>query len=95
MGLSEGAPRAKVIDFGIAKAAGPRLTEKTLFTSQGMLVGTPAARALRLGPLTAEDAPFTPSTAWQEVQLSSGSSKSFRPLATSPSASASFSRAAT
>ena len=42
VGLSEGAPRAKVIDFVIAKAAGPRLTEKTLFTSQGMLVGTPA-----------------------------------------------------
>ncbi|MAT47848.1 MAG: hypothetical protein CMO35_10535, partial [Verrucomicrobiaceae bacterium] len=42
VGLSEGAPRAKVIDFGIAKATGPRLTEKTLFTAQGMLVGTPA-----------------------------------------------------
>jgi serine/threonine protein kinase/Tfp pilus assembly protein PilF len=42
VGLSEGTPRAKVIDFGIAKAAGPRLTEKTLFTAQGVLVGTPA-----------------------------------------------------
>ena len=42
VGLSEGKPRAKVIDFGIAKALGPRLTEQTLFTSQEMLIGTPA-----------------------------------------------------
>ncbi len=42
VGLSEGKPRAKVIDFGIAKALGPRLTEETLFTAQGMLIGTPA-----------------------------------------------------
>ncbi|MDB4739203.1 serine/threonine-protein kinase [Akkermansiaceae bacterium] len=42
VGLSEGKPRVKVIDFGIAKATGPSLTEKTLFTAQGMLIGTPA-----------------------------------------------------
>jgi serine/threonine protein kinase/tetratricopeptide (TPR) repeat protein len=33
-------PVAKVIDFGVAKAAGPRLTERTLFTELGQIVGT-------------------------------------------------------
>lgn len=42
VGLSEGTPQAKVIDFGIAKATGPQLTDKTLFTARGILVGTPA-----------------------------------------------------
>ena len=42
IGLSEGTPQAKVIDFGIAKATGPQLTDKTLFTAHGMMVGTPA-----------------------------------------------------
>ena len=31
----------KVIDFGVAKATRQRLTEKTLFTEFGQLVGTP------------------------------------------------------
>ena len=31
----------KVIDFGIAKATTQQLTEKTLYTQQGMLIGTP------------------------------------------------------
>ena len=33
---------AKVIDFGIAKAINHKLTEKTLFTRFGVMVGTPA-----------------------------------------------------
>ncbi len=33
-------PTAKVIDFGIAKATGPKLTERTLFTELGQVVGT-------------------------------------------------------
>ena len=32
----------KVIDFGVAKAIGGRLTESTLFTEHGQLIGTPA-----------------------------------------------------
>jgi serine/threonine protein kinase/tetratricopeptide (TPR) repeat protein len=32
---------AKVIDFGIAKATAARLTERTLFTEHGALIGTP------------------------------------------------------
>jgi serine/threonine protein kinase len=38
--LYDGKPVPKVIDFGIAKAAGPKLTEKTLFTEIGQVVGT-------------------------------------------------------
>ncbi len=33
--------RVKIIDFGIAKATGFRLTEKTLFTHHGEMIGTP------------------------------------------------------
>jgi non-specific serine/threonine protein kinase/serine/threonine-protein kinase len=36
----DGKPVVKVIDFGIAKAMGPKLTEKTLFTEFGAVVGT-------------------------------------------------------
>jgi serine/threonine protein kinase/Tfp pilus assembly protein PilF len=35
-------PVPKIIDFGVAKATSHRLTEKTLFTEYGQLVGTPA-----------------------------------------------------
>jgi tetratricopeptide (TPR) repeat protein/serine/threonine protein kinase len=38
--LYDGKPVPKVIDFGVAKAAGPRLTEHTLFTEFGQVVGT-------------------------------------------------------
>ncbi|MCH8006506.1 MAG: serine/threonine protein kinase, partial [Planctomycetes bacterium] len=37
-----GEPVPKVIDFGIAKATRQRLTEKTLVTETGQLIGTPA-----------------------------------------------------
>ena len=40
--LHDGKPVPKVIDFGIAKAIGQRLTEKTLFTHFQQLIGTPA-----------------------------------------------------
>ena len=33
-------PVAKIIDFGVVKAIGQRLTEKTMFTQVGQLVGT-------------------------------------------------------
>ncbi len=39
--LYDGQPVPKVIDFGVAKAAGQPLTEKTLHTGFGALVGTP------------------------------------------------------
>jgi serine/threonine protein kinase/Flp pilus assembly protein TadD len=39
--LHDGAPLAKVIDFGIAKALGQELTDKTLYTGFAQLIGTP------------------------------------------------------
>lgn len=36
----DGNPVPKVIDFGIAKATGPQLTDKTVFTEFGQIVGT-------------------------------------------------------
>jgi serine/threonine protein kinase len=38
--LYDGKPVPKVIDFGIAKATGPRLTDQTLYTEFGAVVGT-------------------------------------------------------
>ena len=39
--LHDEKPMAKVIDFGIAKATGQQLTEKTLFTNFDQMIGTP------------------------------------------------------
>jgi serine/threonine protein kinase/tetratricopeptide (TPR) repeat protein len=39
--LQDGTPLVKVIDFGIAKAMGQQLTDKTLFTNFAQLIGTP------------------------------------------------------
>ena len=38
--LYDGKPVPKVIDFGVAKAVGQRLTERTLITHLGVLIGT-------------------------------------------------------
>src|SRR5207245_6606834 len=38
--LYDGKPVAKVIDFGVAKATEQKLTERTLFTQYGTMVGT-------------------------------------------------------
>ncbi len=37
----DGVPVPKIIDFGVAKATGPSLTDKTLFTGCAQLIGTP------------------------------------------------------
>jgi serine/threonine protein kinase len=37
----QGTPVVKVIDFGVAKALGQQLTEKTLFTNFAQVIGTP------------------------------------------------------
>ena len=49
----DGKPSLKVIDFGVAKAISQRLTERTLFTQHGILVGTP-------GYMSPEQAGSTP-----------------------------------
>jgi serine/threonine protein kinase len=43
--LHDETPVPKVIDFGVAKAIGPQLTEKTIYTGFGALIGTPAYMA--------------------------------------------------
>ncbi len=43
--LHDETPVPKVIDFGVAKAVGQQLTEKTIYTSLGAIVGTPAYMA--------------------------------------------------
>jgi hypothetical protein len=40
--IQDGKPLPKVIDFGVAKATHQRLTERTVFTQRGVLIGTPA-----------------------------------------------------
>ncbi len=41
VGTYDGKPVPKVIDFGVAKATGPRLTEQSLNTVVGTVIGTP------------------------------------------------------
>ncbi len=45
----------KVIDFGVAKAANRPLTELTLFTAQGQLIGTPEYMSPEQAELTNQD----------------------------------------
>ena len=40
--VQDGKPVPKIIDFGVAKATSQRLTEHTLYTQTGQLIGTPA-----------------------------------------------------
>ncbi len=40
--IQDGRPVPKVIDFGVAKAVDQRLMERSVFTEQGRLIGTPA-----------------------------------------------------
>ncbi len=40
-GHEGGAPIVKVIDFGVAKAISHTLTDRTIFTEQGQIIGTP------------------------------------------------------
>src|SRR5206468_4778982 len=39
--LHDGMPLVKIIDFGLAKALGQQLTDKTLFTGFAQMIGTP------------------------------------------------------
>ena len=41
MAPHDGIPVVKVIDFGIAKAIGQQLTEKTIYTRLSQMIGTP------------------------------------------------------
>ena len=53
--LHDGKPMVKVIDFGIAKAIGMELTEKTVFTQFGRMIGTPQYMSPEQAELNALD----------------------------------------
>ncbi len=53
--IKDGAAIPKVIDFGVAKALHQRLTEKTIFTEQGQLIGTPEYMSPEQAEMTAQD----------------------------------------
>jgi len=53
--VKEGKPQVKVIDFGVAKAITQRLTEKTIYTEQGQLIGTPEYMSPEQAEMTTAD----------------------------------------
>ena len=52
---SNGEPMAKVIDFGVAKAINRELTDKTLFTLHGQMIGTPQYMSPEQAAISATD----------------------------------------
>lgn len=50
-----GKPTPKIIDFGVAKAIHLKLTERTLYTEYGKIIGTPEYMSPEQAELTAED----------------------------------------
>src|SRR3972149_16367 len=53
--LDDGRAVPKVIDFGVAKATGQQLTEKTLFTAFAQMVGTPPCMSPEQAEMTSRD----------------------------------------
>jgi len=53
--LHDGEAMPKVIDFGVAKATGQQLTEKTLFTNFAQMVGTPLYMSPEQAEMTSVD----------------------------------------
>src|SRR5262245_46588720 len=53
--LQDGRPQVKVIDFGVAKAMGQQLTERTLFTNFAQMIGTPLYMSPEQAELTSQD----------------------------------------
>jgi len=51
----DGRDQPKIIDFGIAKATGLRLTERTLYTALGAVIGTPEYMSPEQADATGED----------------------------------------
>jgi serine/threonine protein kinase/tetratricopeptide (TPR) repeat protein len=51
----DGKPQPRIIDFGVAKATTQKLTEKTMYTAMGQLIGTPEYMSPEQANLTVED----------------------------------------
>jgi len=63
--LEDGKPVPKVIDFGVAKAIDRHLTERTLYTEHGFLIGTPEY----MSPEQADPSPLDIDTATDVYSL--------------------------
>ena len=57
--VQDGKAAPKIIDFGVAKATNQRLTEKTVFTQQGYLIGTPEYMSPEQAEMTGLDVDTT------------------------------------
>jgi tetratricopeptide (TPR) repeat protein len=53
--IQDGKPVPKIIDFGVAKATAQKLTEKTMYTSVGELIGTPEYMSPEQAEMTGAD----------------------------------------
>ncbi len=53
--VRDGVEQVKVIDFGVAKAISQRLTEQTIYTDQGQLIGTPEYMSPEQAEMTGQD----------------------------------------
>jgi eukaryotic-like serine/threonine-protein kinase len=53
--VQDGKAIPKIIDFGVAKATAQRLTEQTMFTALGVLIGTPEYMSPEQAELTGQD----------------------------------------
>lgn len=53
--LHDGEPVAKVIDFGVAKAIGPSMTDKTIYTRFTAMIGTPLYMSPEQAEMTSQD----------------------------------------
>ncbi len=53
--IQDNEPHPKIIDFGVAKATGQRLTDRTMHTQLGTMIGTPAYMSPEQAEMTGQD----------------------------------------
>ena len=53
-GMQDGRTVPKIIDFGVAKVIAQRLTEKTMLTELGVLIGIPETMSLEQAEMTGQ-----------------------------------------
>jgi serine/threonine protein kinase/tetratricopeptide (TPR) repeat protein len=53
--LRDGRHEPKIIDFGVAKAIGPKITDQSMHTQLGVLIGTPAYMSPEQAEMTGQD----------------------------------------